>query len=102
MSASERQNEVIVGQVEDGRMQTVRVSVYDYRGKPYLSIGIFRVEADGGAFVRGLSLRGELWAGIAPFLAEGVELAKVRELAGLEREAYGDCLPVEKGWRRPR
>jgi hypothetical protein len=102
MSASERGNEVIVGQVEDGRMQTVRVAVYDYLGKPYISIGIHRVEGDGGVFVRGLTLRQDLWAGLAPFLAEAVELAKVRELAGLEREAYGDCLPVERGWRRPR
>ena len=98
---NDRENEAIIGQVEDGKWQTVKVAIYDYHSKPYVSVGIFRIEADGGSFVRGFSLRHELWTGILPLIQQGVELAKVRELAGLERE-YADCLPVEKGGRRPR
>jgi hypothetical protein len=102
MSAGDRENEVTVGTVADGEWQEVRVNIYDFRGRPYVSLGVFRVPSDGGGFVRGFAMRPSLWRDVESVLRQALEMATGREDAGFDREAYGDCLPVEKGWRRPR
>ena len=102
MSIRDRENEVEVGTVADGERQEVRVNVYDYRGRPYVSLAVHRVNSDGGGFIRGFAMRPSLWRDVGPVLQKALGLAAEREDAEILAASMGGAETELKGRRRVR
>jgi hypothetical protein len=100
MSEDRRERMVLVGTVERGARDEIRVSVADFERRTYVHLEVFAHGPDGPAFKRGMTFTPPIWRKLLVQLTTAVNLAENRHPVE-DADEFAEAMREVRGWRRP-